>query len=681
MPCHGRAHLSLRLGAVIALTLACLAHASADEHLPVGRAALQPTVAAAPATAVAVEATDADEAAEAVERGTAPGQALMSDRGQQSSGPAPPPGAGPPAQVVLSDAFATQGGQATVAAQTPAPYPPIQPEAVLPAPAAPAAAAAGAPTRTPAEQALITRGNAAFQNACTQCHDAERSTSKTKDLPGWRATVRRMAGKSGADVPQSDWEAIATYLASLRAPAAAAAATTAAPAAPARSAAEQALIARGNSAFQSACTQCHDAGRSTSKSKDVAGWRATVRRMAGKNGANVPQGDWEAIATYLASLSAPAGAATGAAGSSSAAPPEQAFSLWATISPYWREGNDHMELPGFFPQTWVGANWQSTGPLSARVTACVTCHTEPGNGHRIETVEAAMRIDLGRWICERDTPIKAVVDAGRFIVPFGAFSAQVNPGVYRTVAKPLMFTMGQRVFATDIGDPVLPMPYADQGSNFSLAVPLPGKGTATFDAYVVNGLRGNASGIDFYQSRNYVDGNKEPAAGTRVTLGNQYVRLGSSLTAGRFNDDTGSGPRNQALYYRIYGFDIQAHYENLWRVQFEYADRDTDRIVNLPGLLLAREHISGLYLEGEGRLRKTSKFSILGRYDTLYHRAALPPPGSTLTTGRFDVMRTTLGVNYQLAGNSLLMVNWEHWHLPGNLPNQEVYGVRWAATF
>lgn len=673
MQSHGRACWSLRIVVVMMATLGAMRSVRAAPPVPPGGAA---SVTIAPKQP----------------RGSGPAQVMSTDPGPNLTQPSPPPNVAPlpaaPGQVVLSDTFENQGVPATQARQTPANAPsqrapaPRPPLPAAPATTRPATADPAMPARSAAEQAFIARGNTAFQNACTQCHDAERSTSKTKDLAGWRATVRRMAGKDGADIPQSDWEAIATYLASLRAPAASGAAPAATPAAPARSAAEQALIARGNSAFQNACTQCHDAERSTSKAKDLPGWRATVRRMAGKNGANVPQGDWEAIATYLASLSAPAaGAATGAAGSSAAAPPEQSFALWATFSPMWREGNDHMELPGFFPQTWIGANWQSTGPLSARATACVTCHNEPGNGHRVELVEAAMRIDLARWICERDTPVKAIVDAGRFIVPFGAFSAQVNPGVYRTVAKPLIFTMGQRVFPTDIGDPVLPMPYADQGADFNLAVPLRGTNTATFDAYVVNGLRGNATGIDFYQSRLYVDGNKEPAAGTRVTLGNQFVRLGSSLTAGRFNDDLGSGPRNQALYYRIYGFDLQAHYENLWRLQFEYADRDTDRIVNLPGLLLAREHISGLYVEGEARLRKTSKLSVLGRYDTLYHRAALPPPGSVLTTGRFDVMRTTLGLNYQLAGNSLLMVNWEHWHLPGNLPNQEVYGVRWAATF
>ena len=56
-------------------------------------------------------------------------------------------------------------------------------------------------------------------------------------------------------------------------------------------------------------------------------------------------------------------------------------------------------------------------------------------------------------------------------------------------------------------------------------------------------------------------------------------------------------------------------------------------------------------------------------------------PGSTIPTGRFDVRRTTGGINYQLTGNSLLMFNYERWILPAPLPDLNVYGIRWAATF
>jgi hypothetical protein len=441
-----------------------------------------------------------------------------------------------------------------------------------------------------------------------------------------------------------------------------------------------ALVASGRAAFSSACTQCHDAERSTSKRKDLAGWRATVRRMAGKSGADVPQSDWEAIATYLTSLSAPA-AGNGAAGAA-ATREEQQLSVYATFSPTFREGNDNLELPGFMPQTWVGAAWtQAKGPLSARATACVTCHIEPGNGHRVELVEAAMRLDVAKWICDRDTNVKVNVDAGRFIVPFGAFSAQVNPGVYRTVSTPLIFNMGQRVQQANIGDPVLPMPYADQGALINGSLPIGERLNATLDTYIVNGLRGNSTGIDFYQSRNYVDNNKEPAVGGRMTFGGQWVRFGSSLTAGRFNDDTGSGPHAQGLYYKIYGIDVTARYKDFARFQFEYAQRDSDRVVALPGLLISRERVGGLYFEGEVRLFKKPRISFLMRYDMLNRDSLRPPPGSILTVGDFSVTRTTYGLNTTLAGGSLLMLNLEHWHLPNPLHDIDVLGIRWAATF
>ena len=105
--------------------------------------------------------------------------------------------------------------------------------------------------------------------------------------------------------------------------------------------------------------------------------------------------------------------------------------------------------------------------------------------------------------------MKGGIDAGRLIVPFGAFSSQVNPGSYRTVSTPLIFNMGQRVFSQDIGVPVLPMPYSDTGVNLNFDVPLGDCGTgpitASFDAYLVNGLEGSSNGIDWLQSRNLLD--------------------------------------------------------------------------------------------------------------------------------------------------------------------------------
>src|SRR5262249_8765228 len=152
----------------------------------------------------------------------------------------------------------------------------------------------------------------------------------------------------------------------------------------------------------------------------------------------------------------------------------------------WRGGNDHLQNSGFAPLAWVGAAWQGK-MVSARVTVCISCHgvQEQAYLSRVDLVEALVRVDLSKYIDPCLRGWKGGIDAGRMIVPFGAFAAQTNPGVYRTASTPLIFNMGQRVFNQDLGVPVLPMPYADTGVNFNLDGPLlhlaTGPITATLD--------------------------------------------------------------------------------------------------------------------------------------------------------------------------------------------------------
>src|SRR5262249_49900620 len=159
--------------------------------------------------------------------------------------------------------------------------------------------------------------------------------------------------------------------------------------------------------FERSCTKCHDASRSLERTKDLAGWRATVRRMAGKRGAEVATGDIEPIAVYLASRSA---GTSGTPADKSAIPAEEektaapstetsAMSAFATLSPQWRGGNNHLQNSGFGPLTWVGASWQGK-MIGVRATLCVTCHgvQEPGLISRVEPVEAAVRLDLSEWL-------------------------------------------------------------------------------------------------------------------------------------------------------------------------------------------------------------------------------------------------------------------------------------------
>ncbi|MCY2994893.1 MAG: hypothetical protein NTY19_44580 [Planctomycetota bacterium] len=558
-----------------------------------------------------------------------------------------------------------------------------------PAPEPPVKDGAGQTGTKPSGQALgngssltlVRSGEAAFNDHCTTCHDAEKSLALTKSLVEWQAVVRKMAKLDDADIPQNVHESIAVYLASRIAPQVApqkdAGRTDKKPSDQAKgNAPDPALVRSGETAFSAHCTSCHNAEKSLTQTKSQAGWRANVRRMAEKDGANIPQNAWESIAAYLASRNASKGGGEGGGGSTADEGPP--FSLTGTLAPLWRGGgSSDLEYPGFFGDVWAGVAWQGKGPLSAHVTACIACHAQQSNQvGRIELVEASVRLDVTKWLTSKcgagcDPLLKTSVEMGRFVVPFGAFYQQVNPGLYRTVTAPLIYNMGQRVHSNDLGDPVLPMPYSDQGALVDLRLPLQDTLTATFHAYVVNGLQGGANGIDFFGSRSYTDNNSDPSVGGRLAISGKHLRLGASVMGGRFDSDVPGGPPAPALNYLIYGADAVFRWEDQLRVQFEYAQRDSDRPV-YPTTI--RDHVGGSYVEGELLLSRCWKLNLVARYDTQEYHSALP-------TGDFAVQRFTYGLNKTLPGGSTLMVNHEHWFLPGNLGDVDVIGIRWAAMF
>lgn len=441
----------------------------------------------------------------------------------------------------------------------------------------------------------------------------------------------------------------------------------------------QAVVAAGEAAFNRGCIQCHDAEKSLARSKSFSDWLATVRRMAAKDGADVPPESMESIAAFLASRGPPVAIEPGVSNFVVGGAPNLAF--YGTLSPLWLGGSDNLQNPGFFPDVWLGANWQTNSPLSARATACVSCHTEPGSASRIELVEAALRFDLAKaaGCCG---PLRASLDAGRFVVPFGAFSSQSNPGVYRTVTMPLIYNMGQRVRSGDF-DPVLPMPFSDEGASLAFGAPLMGEVIVSLDTYVINGLQGTADGVDFDLSRDYVDNNSRPSAGGRLYLGNNLLRLGSSIVGGQFSPSGGSGPANEDLYYQVYGWDATFRYQDVFRVQCEYARRDSDRIGESfadMGPLRLRDKVDGYYIESELLVSRRYLISLLARYDWQQQSLTQAPEGFSVAASA-GVTRWTFGLNVNLVGGSLLMLNYEHWTLPGDLARTDVVGARWACTF
>jgi hypothetical protein len=492
------------------------------------------------------------------------------------------------------------------------------------------------------------------------------------------------------------------------------------PAASANDLQKSRMISIGQSAFQNRCIQCHDADKSLQKSKGVVAWRATIARMARQDGADIPQSDWEPIAAYLASLAASSGVDTsGSEGTeldmTKAEAPE--VTVFGTVSPTLRTHGTEIQNPGFFGDVWAGVAWEpNNGPLSAKMVACVSCHNEHDEGYlsRLEIVQASLTLNLGQLVrgdatrgrskssggglctgCGEsnclppsrfahepatDPQIEAFVEAGRMVVPFGAFSSQVNPGVYRTVSRPLMFNMGQRVYDENIGDPVLPMPYSDEGADLNIIVPLFDNVTMGIDAYVVNGLQGS-NNISFDDSRDYVDNNRSPAVGGRWTVGNSTLRLGSSIIGGQFNSNSGTGPDNRGLDFLICGADVSYRFRDILRIQAEFAQRRTQSYYDFAAPLYAKDRVSGWYLESELLLSRDARLSALMRWDQQGQRYGAFDPGSALPSSAFDVNRLTYGINWTVPGGSLLMLNIEHWFLPNGLNDMNVVGARWAVSF
>jgi hypothetical protein len=180
---------------------------------------------------------------------------------------------------------------------------------------------------------------------------------------------------------------------------------------------DPAVASAGQAAFERSCTTCHDAARALERTKDLAGWRATVRRMAAKRDSDVASEEIEPIAVYLASRNATASGGQGATAAgntvaSAAGNDASSFSTYATLSPMWRGGNDHLQNPGFGPLAFVGGSWQSN-IVSARVTVCITCHgvQEPAEISRIDPLEVAVRVDLSQFFDPHVHGMKGGIDA------------------------------------------------------------------------------------------------------------------------------------------------------------------------------------------------------------------------------------------------------------------------------
>ena len=63
------------------------------------------------------------------------------------------------------------------------------------------------------DDSMQSGSSASFEMYCLDCHDADRALQKSKSYGDWLTTVRRMAAMDDANIPSSEFEPIARYLA------------------------------------------------------------------------------------------------------------------------------------------------------------------------------------------------------------------------------------------------------------------------------------------------------------------------------------------------------------------------------------------------------------------------------------------------------------------------------------
>ncbi len=439
------------------------------------------------------------------------------------------------------------------------------------------------------------------------------------------------------------------------------------------------LVEAGRSAFMAACTACHPSGRALEKRKSLPQWRSTVLRMGEKPGARLKPDDVEAIAAFLSANSSHQAAQLDAL-PADLFDPEQLF-VNATISGALRGSSrgERLENKDFSAETWAQIEWRPEhGPLSARITACTTCHlSSNAEGRSVEILEASFRFDIDAALGVDGTALQASTDFGRISVPFGAFGSQSNPGAYRTVTRPLIFSMGQLVDRDQIGPSILPMPYADEGLLLNLEASLFGDVTAELDTYLVNGLQGTLD-VDFFQSRAYSDNNSNLASGARLTIGTPQVTLGASAMSGHLEE--GAGGLAGRLAYQIQGLDLTFHLFERLRVCAEVARRKNHQVFFDGGFQRGEVSLEGYVLEVDCLLLKDAGLSFIARQDSLRYDGDVAPFGSVLGN-EFKTHRFTWGFEQVLPGGSSLMVNHEHWSTAGDTDSVDIVGLRWVTSF
>lgn len=223
---------------------------------------------------------------------------------------------------------------------------------------------------------------------------------------------------------------------------------------------------------------------------------------------------------------------------------------------------------------------------------------------------------------------------GKFIIPFNRFNKDLHPTIVSKMpGRPLPYNN------------VFPVTYADVGLWVSGGLPLP-RSTArvTYDAYIVNGLKGDPNEADFRalrgNDREKPDKDDNKAVGARVGVEVGPLGLGISAYTGKYATDDVTG---DDLDIAFLGADADYRFRDLeLRGELVYANQD------LTGG--ADDERTGFYLQAAYNLAnvapRLANFEPVLRYSWVNFE------------GDNDIQELGVGFSYYISAAAAVRVAW-----------------------
>ncbi|HEY4183231.1 MAG TPA: hypothetical protein VGM90_40690 [Kofleriaceae bacterium] len=310
---------------------------------------------------------------------------------------------------------------------------------------------------------------------------------------------------------------------------------------------------------------------------------------------------------------------------------------------------------------------------TANVKVCYSCHG----------------FEVGMAYFDVRVADELAVRVGRFTPAFGSFPLRHDPANHMTSDKPLPYDMGRMVRFRNWNEGVLPAPWVDNGVEIN-GTHFFGPAQIDYAAYVINGPKGAANGMDFdytlsrSPAQYYVDNNSEPTVGCRgaltLDLGpQQIVSAGLSGMAGHYD------PKGE-LGFLVVGADASLQI-NRTAFRLEYLARWTQFAIGDDPLATFKYgsdssgHFSDVTLRDGFDVEiehPIDRLTLIARWDGLRRKGNVFATSELRSTS--IVLRYTAAIAFRLAGALQLKTSVERYDF-SDFPDEVAVHVGLAGPF